>query len=424
MRLRGFVALFSCLLAALVVASGAETRPLHVRVDRVTADRPDEAVGPQIHFVYAVPADGQDGALDTNGVIATWATNFNDWLAGQTGGVRLRFDTFQGQPDISFIRLKETDAALTSAGSSANQTILGELGAAGLADPGKKYMVLEQGGSSAACGLGGGPIAVAYLQASPLGYTCNNISWPMLIGHEIFHTLGAVSSCAPHYVGGHTTDTNDLMATYLPPSPVLDPGHDDYYGPSGDNHLPAGCPAEANVANSLFLTSHPFVRLSLSVTGDGTVTVDQGAGTDVNQCTSADACQVAVQQGVEVRLAAAADAGFHFAGWSGAGCSGTDDCVLTPGADTSVTATFSPDPYVTLKVKGKGRIQVADLDASCAKAKCAVQFPYGQRTTMRAVPAKGWRFLGWSGACKGTKATCAIAVKANAAATATFAARS
>ena len=26
------------------------------------------------------------------------------WLAGQTGGPKLRLDTFQGQPDITFVR--------------------------------------------------------------------------------------------------------------------------------------------------------------------------------------------------------------------------------------------------------------------------------------------------------------------------------
>ncbi|MEP6812289.1 MAG: hypothetical protein ABI990_04810 [Actinomycetota bacterium] len=91
---------------------------------------------------------------------------FNDWLAAGTGGVRVRVDTFAGQPDVSFIRLLETDATLTGQGSAANDAILGELRAARLADPNKAYAVVEEGGSNA-CGWGGGgrPLGVLHLHA-------------------------------------------------------------------------------------------------------------------------------------------------------------------------------------------------------------------------------------------------------------------
>lgn len=42
-----------------------------------------------------------------------------------------------------------------------------------------------------------------------------------------------------------------------------------------------------------------------------------------------------------VTLTAAADAGSIFAGWSGGGCSGTGNCVVTVNTDTAVTATFN-----------------------------------------------------------------------------------
>ena len=44
-----------------------------------------------------------------------------------------------------------------------------------------------------------------------------------------------------------------------------------------------------------------------------------------------------------ITLTASPDTGSVFDGWSGSGCSGTGDCVLTMTADTTVTASFSPE---------------------------------------------------------------------------------
>jgi hypothetical protein len=43
-------------------------------------------------------------------------------------------------------------------------------------------------------------------------------------------------------------------------------------------------------------------------------------------------------------LTAHPDAGSSFAGWSGSGCSGTATCLVTMGADRSLTATFAALP--------------------------------------------------------------------------------
>ena len=51
-----------------------------------------------------------------------------------------------------------------------------------------------------------------------------------------------------------------------------------------------------------------------------------------------------------------------------------------------------------LSVTGKGRI-------ACTPA-CGKTIRGGEPLTLRAVPAKGFKFLRWSGACKGTELTC------------------
>ena len=77
---------------------------------RSTVDRADDFVGLQVHVIYAVPSDGIDRAFDTSGGIESSTASYQTWLAGQTGGRALRFDTYQGSLDITFQRLPRPDA--------------------------------------------------------------------------------------------------------------------------------------------------------------------------------------------------------------------------------------------------------------------------------------------------------------------------
>jgi hypothetical protein len=51
--------------------------------------------------------------------------------------------------------------------------------------------------------------------------------------------------------------------------------------------------------------------------------------------------------------------------------------------------------------KGKGKITSSPHGISCGK-RCSHGFAYGTTVTLKAKPAKGSRFMRWSGACKGT----------------------
>jgi hypothetical protein len=53
-------------------------------------------------------------------------------------------------------------------------------------------------------------------------------------------------------------------------------------------------------------------------------------------------------QGAEVELVAEPGSGSTFAGWSGAGCSGTQSCIVTMNAHEAVTATFLEPGHGTL----------------------------------------------------------------------------
>ena len=77
----------------------------------------------------------------------------------------------------------------------------------------------------------------------------------------------------------------------------------------------------------------------LTVNKDGT-----GAGTVTSSLSGIDCgidCSEIYNHGTSVTLTAIQDEGSDFTGWTGGGCSGTGQCVVTMNADTNVTATFT-----------------------------------------------------------------------------------
>jgi hypothetical protein len=80
----------------------------------------------------------------------------------------------------------------------------------------------------------------------------------------------------------------------------------------------------------------PKFTLTVTKAGTGTGYVGGAGGIDCGP-----ACSVTLQEGSIVPLLAVADDGSTFAGWSGGGCSGTDNCTVMFTADTQVTADFA-----------------------------------------------------------------------------------
>jgi len=251
----------------LVVAE--DTAPPRCSPDRTADDRPDDAEGYMIRLWYVVPSDGADEEHDRNGRVERAALAFNDWLAKQTGGPKLRLDTCDGKLDIGFKRLAKTDAQIKATGAYVLQEIQKEMPRREK----KIHAAYYGGGSTYSCGGGMWPpelvgnTAAMYLKGTPPGPTpCD--AHPlgredvplgyMEIGllHEIFHTLGAAAECAPHHFErGHVSGSNkDLLyrgAEYwdVGPQTLLDIDKDDYWG-----HANTGC---LDVSKSVFLDPLP-----------------------------------------------------------------------------------------------------------------------------------------------------------------------
>jgi hypothetical protein len=237
-------------------------------------DRPDDVDGYQVHFIYALPSDGRDDLLDVNGVISLSASAMNTWLVGKIGH-GLRYDTYEGNLDISFLPLDQDAETIGDLGTNILVFLEHEVKSRGF-DPSHKIFVVYYDGlfvtAEGYCGLaayppdGAGQTAVLLLRGynpttdtvCPRQFTKSadyTGFFEMTILHEVLHLLGMVPSCAPNDLDGHVSDNpQDLMyseydGSYSPLYMVLDYHNDDYYG-----HGNPTCP---DLARSSFLEPLP-----------------------------------------------------------------------------------------------------------------------------------------------------------------------
>jgi len=158
--------------------------------------------------------------------------------------------------------------------------------------------------------------------------------------------------------------------------------------------------------------------LTVGKAGSGTGTVSGGG------IACGSTCATTKDIGTQLTLSATPDAGMVFSGWSGA-CTGTAGCTVTLNANASVTATFAPAPApskYTLSVtrSGPGTVTSKPSGISCGTA-CSASFATGSSVTLTAKPStKKNVFVGWSGACSGTKSTCTVTMNGSKAVTASF----
>jgi hypothetical protein len=176
----------------------------------------------------------------------------------------------------------------------------------------------------------------------------------------------------------------------------------------------------ATTVAATFTQNTTNFALTVTEAGAGTGTVTSNPAGIACQPT----CTANFASGQVVALTATPAAGSTFAGWSGAGCSGTAGCSVTLNAAATVTATFNKSTTnftltVTEAGSGTGTVTSSPAGISCQPT-CSASFASGQVVALTATPADGSTFAGWSGAgCSGTGA-CSVTVNAATAVTATF----
>jgi hypothetical protein len=163
------------------------------------------------------------------------------------------------------------------------------------------------------------------------------------------------------------------------------------------------CTVTMDAAKSVGLTfvPRPTLSVALAGAGGGRVTSAPGGidcGTD---------CTEAYLPNESVTLTASALADSVFTGWSGA-CAGTAaTCVVTMSMSSSVTATFTPKPLLTVSVSGAGSVTSSPAGIDCG-SDCSEAFAPGAVVSLSATAAPGNVFEAWTGACVGLGNPCAV----------------
>ena len=238
-------------------------------VGRSFIDQPDDSTSPQVHVLYVLPKDVQSRDFDVRGTFGDLIKSTNDWLFAK-GGKRLRFDTYKGNLDVTFVRLDETEGQLWMEASDKNKkcgqspcptldTLKLLLDAKGFTAPQKAYLIYYGGATIPSsriawpyCGTAGhnhfAIMQVGLVDMMSGQFSCFSTSKTTLPEsgntaglasfHETFHVLGAVGA-SPNSDGnyGHIkNDPTDLMGGSQG-TVRLDPGNNDYWRHGQSNYV-------------------------------------------------------------------------------------------------------------------------------------------------------------------------------------------
>jgi hypothetical protein len=379
---------------------------------------PNAVAGNPVHWIYAYPSDGQDRFSTISSAMQTDWETIDTWWRGQdpTRAPRSDLASFSCglQLDLSTARLP-LSAGQLSAPEEPFELISGALADRGFDSSRSKYVVYYDGpvGNDNICGVsatvpGGFGMAMTYIRS------CPGVTAPEVTAHELLHALGAVPRGAPHECpppdDGHTCDTKrDIMYPYTDGTPLsgleLDPGRDDYYGHPG---------SWPDIQDSPWLVQlDRQTPLGITVSGPGRVVSDV-PGLD---CTTT--CQTTWNAGTRLVLTPTAAAGAKTVRWTGA-CTGASQCTLVTGQNPSASVLFAASTYrLAVRVAGRGRVRSASSAIACP-GRCSASVSSYSPLRLTATAARGWRFRSWSGACRGTRATCVLPMTGNASARAIF----
>jgi uncharacterized repeat protein (TIGR02543 family) len=217
---------------------------------------------------------------------------------------------------------------------------------------------------------------------------------------------------------------SDCTEDYLPRTSVTltatpDTGHKFIKWTGGCSGTVITCTVTMSAAKTVNATFTPVFPLTVSKTGIGTGKV---TATGINCDTSATPdCTETYLKDARVTLTAAATPGSRFTGWSGA-CTGTT-CSVTMNEAKNVTANFDFITFnLTVAKVGNGSITSNPAGIDCG-ADCDEAFRSmtpATPVTLTATPDAGYKFIGWTGGCRGTATTCTVSMNAAKSVTATF----
>jgi hypothetical protein len=149
----------------------------------------------------------------------------------------------------------------------------------------------------------------------------------------------------------------------------------------------------ASTSATIVVAAQPTGTLTVNVSGSGFVS----SGPTGIACPSG--CQASYPIGTAVTLTAAPASGATFDSWQNCPSPSGNRCqvTITAGAQT-VTATFAVATW-TISVQVRGNGSVSATGGHNCTADCELTYPVGTAAALTAVPAPGFRFDGWAGAC-------------------------
>jgi hypothetical protein len=395
-------------LAGMWALAGAFASPSHAAPwcgSPSVTDRAPVVAGRTIRVVYAIPSDGADRTAELSPRISADVDEVAAWWRTQDPEREPRFDRAAfpcgPQADIITVRLTESAAVVSSGAARFEKIADGAVLGAGASDY-LKHLVYYDGptDNDRVCGQGGGSdtgsgVAIVYLSA------CADVPSAAVAAHELLHAFGALPEAGPPTAcpdtRGHPCDSDtDILYPYADAtalgSLVLDVGRNDYYG-----H--AGAWLDAQDSGWLRLVSRQ-VALALGISGTGWVE------SDIPGVECAASCTTEWDAGTTVELEAQAGRGQRFVRWSGA-CRGALRCEVALSAAASVGALFAPARFgIVVSLAGRGA--VAGAGTTCRVARCVRQATSFTPLRLRATASKGWRFVGWTGACGGRGVVCTV----------------
>ena len=274
-------------------------------------------------------------------------------------------------------------------------------------------------GVSCAGGNSGASCTFAFNAAATATATFNVAQAPLTVTRAGNGT-GSVASTPAGITCGATCTANFNVGSSVLLSATPSPGSA-FTGWSGGAVCVGTGPCSVTVNNPTTVTATFAIVthvLTVAKAGAGTGTVSS-APVGIN-CGAT--CSASFNETSTVTLTATPAAGMTFQGWSGGGCSGTGQCVVTISAAQTVTANFALGTLnltVNRTGAGSGTVTSAPAGINCG-ATCAANFTTNSTVTLTAAASPGSVFQGWSGGgCSGT-GQCAVTMSAVTTVTANF----